>query len=102
MFPLLDGVLAVGLLGLAWAAVMARDALKASVLFIVFTLVLSLAWVRLAAPDIALAEAAIGAGVTGALLIDTVGRIRRRDRQSRDRQGSAEGDDLEQGVDHEG
>ena len=76
---LLDIMLAAGLVWTAWVVVASRDTLKAGVLFIVFTLVLSLAWVRLGAPDIALAEAAIGAGVTGALIIDTVGRIRRRD-----------------------
>jgi multisubunit Na+/H+ antiporter MnhB subunit len=46
--------------------------LRAAVLFIAFGLLMSLAWVRLLAPDIALAEAAIGAGVTGVLLIDAL------------------------------
>jgi len=36
---------------------------------------LSLAWVRLSAPDVALAEAAIGAGLTGALLLAALRRI---------------------------
>ena len=41
----------------------------------------ALAWARLAAPDIGLAEAAIGAGLTGALLLDAYGVLqRRRDR----------------------
>ena len=31
---------------------------------------------RLGAPDVALAEAAIGAGLSGALLLDTVGHLR--------------------------
>ena len=47
-------------------------------LFIVFGLLMSLAWARLAAPDIGLAEAAIGAGLTGALLLDAYGVLRRR------------------------
>ncbi len=51
---------------------------KAVVLFIAFGLLMALAWVRLAAPDIALAEAAIGAGITGALLLDAVGHMRGR------------------------
>ena len=46
------------------------------VLFIVFGLLMALAWARLAAPDIALAEAAIGAGLSGAMLLDTVGYLR--------------------------
>jgi len=36
---------------------------------------LSLIWLRLGAPDVALAEAAIGAGLTGAILIGTLSRL---------------------------
>jgi multisubunit Na+/H+ antiporter MnhB subunit len=46
--------------------------MRAAVLFILFGLLMSLAWVRLLAPDIALAEAAIGAGITGVLLVDAL------------------------------
>jgi energy-converting hydrogenase B subunit D len=51
----------------------------AVVLFIVFGLLMALAWARLGAPDIALAEAAIGAGLTGALLLDAVGHLRAKE-----------------------
>jgi hypothetical protein len=54
------------------------EALQAVVLFIAFGLLVALAWVRLSAPDIALAEAAIGAGITGALLLDAAGHMRGR------------------------
>jgi len=39
---------------------------------------MALSWARLQAPDIALAEAAIGAGLTGALLLDAYGALQRR------------------------
>jgi uncharacterized MnhB-related membrane protein len=52
---------------------------KSVVLLIAFGLLTALAWVRLAAPDIALAEAAIGAGITGALLLDAAGHLRGRE-----------------------
>ncbi len=64
-----DGLLMLTLLWLAWQALKSPDLFKAVVLFIAFGLVMALAWVRLQAPDIALAEAAIGAGLTGALLL---------------------------------
>jgi multisubunit Na+/H+ antiporter MnhB subunit len=67
---LLDGLLAVGLLWLGWRTLINPDLLQAVVLFIVFGLFMALCWARLAAPDLALAEAAIGAGLTGALLLD--------------------------------
>jgi multisubunit Na+/H+ antiporter MnhB subunit len=71
---LLDGVLAVAVVGLAALALFARERVVAVVLFLVFGLVLALVWARLSAPDVALAEAAIGAGLTGALLLDAVRR----------------------------
>lgn len=67
---------------IVWLAVRALAEVKmfkSVVLFIAFGLLTALAWVRLAAPDIALAEAAIGAGITGALLLDAVGHLRGRE-----------------------
>nr|WP_281353559.1 hydrogen gas-evolving membrane-bound hydrogenase subunit E [Phytoactinopolyspora mesophila] len=49
----------------------------AVVLFLVFGVLLAIVWARLDAPDIALAEAILGGGVTGALLIDAVAVGRR-------------------------
>ncbi|HDP88771.1 MAG TPA: DUF4040 domain-containing protein [Thioalkalivibrio sp.] len=77
-----DLLLAVMLLLTAWRALVAPDPFRATVLFIVFGLLMALAWARLSAPDIALAEAAIGAGLTGALLLDAVGHLRAVRRQS--------------------
>jgi energy-converting hydrogenase B subunit D len=73
-----DLFLALALVWLAWRVLASPDLFKAVVLFIVFGLLMALAWARLDAPDIALAEAAIGAGLTGALLLDTVGQITSR------------------------
>ena len=64
-----DGLLMLALLWLAWRALKSPDLFKAIVLFIAFGLIMALVWVRLQVPDIALAEAAIGAGLTGALLL---------------------------------
>jgi uncharacterized MnhB-related membrane protein len=71
-----DLVLGIGLLSLAWLSLSSADLFKAVVLFIAFGLLLALAWVRLAAPDVALAEAAIGAGLTGGLLMAALARLR--------------------------
>lgn len=71
-----DVLLAVILPVLAWWVLRGPDLFRSVVLFIVFGVLLALVWVRLRAPDVALAEAAIGAGITGALLLDTLGRIR--------------------------
>jgi len=70
-----DAVLGFALLWLAWRALASPDLFRAIVLFIAFGLLMALAWVRLDAPDVALAEAAIGAGLTGALLLTTLARL---------------------------
>ncbi|MBS3956946.1 MAG: DUF4040 domain-containing protein [Clostridiales bacterium] len=73
-----DLVIVSALLWLAFRILAEVKLFKAIVLFIAFGLLVALAWVRLAAPDIALAEAAIGAGITGALLLDAAGHMRGR------------------------
>ena len=73
-----DFLLALSLLWSGWRTLAAPRLDRAIVLFIVFGLLMSLAWARLSAPDIGLAEAAIGAGLTGALLLDAYGVLRPR------------------------
>jgi multisubunit Na+/H+ antiporter MnhB subunit len=65
-----DGLLCLGLLGLAWAAMYSLGLFRSVVLYMVFGLLMAVAWTRLQALDLALAEAIIGAGVTGALLLN--------------------------------
>lgn len=72
---LLDATVAASLVFLAWNSLRAPHLFTAVVLFIAFGLLMALAWVRLDANDIALAEAAIGAGITGALLLDALGHV---------------------------
>ncbi len=68
----LDGLLLISLVSLAWAALASTDERRSVILFMAFGLVLAVAWARLLAPDVALAEAAIGAGLSGALLLAAV------------------------------
>jgi multisubunit Na+/H+ antiporter MnhB subunit len=75
METLLDLLLAAGLVLVAVRAIHAPALFTAVVLYIAFGLLLSLVWVRLGAADLALAEAAIGAGVTGALLLETAAQL---------------------------
>lgn len=70
-----DLLLLAAMLLSAFRAMTVRDLFHAVVLFVVFGLLMALAWARLGAPDIALAEAAIGAGLAGALLLDTLGHL---------------------------
>lgn len=73
-----DLLLGWALLWSAWRTLTTARLDRAIVLFIAFGLLMALAWARLAAPDIGLAEAAIGAGLAGALLLDAYGALRQR------------------------
>ena len=77
--PMID-VLNIGLaaliLGLAVWTIVAREASAAVVGFIAYGLLLTLVWVQLQGIDVALTEAAIGGGLTGALLIGAAVRLR--------------------------
>lgn len=65
------------ILGTALAAVAARDVFGSVVFYIVYGLMAAIAWVRLGAVDVALAEAAIGAGLTGVLVVGASARMAR-------------------------
>ena len=65
------------ILGVAVAAVSGRNVFGGVVFFIVYGLLIAIAWIRLDAIDVALAEAAIGAGLTGILLVGATARLRR-------------------------
>lgn len=81
------------LIALAIAALTSREPRRGVILFIVFGLLLSLVWARLRAPDLAIAEAAIGAGLAGALLLAAARRASRQhsssDQDSSDPRGGA-------------
>jgi multisubunit Na+/H+ antiporter MnhB subunit len=65
-----DWMLALALVLTAAGILLGRDLFRSIVLFMLFGLLLTLAWCRLDAVDVALAEAGIGAGLTGAILLN--------------------------------
>jgi len=71
-----DAILVATVLAVAGWTIAAREAFAAVVGFVAYGLLLALVWVRLAAPDVALTEAAIGGGVTGVLLLGAAARLR--------------------------
>ena len=80
---LFDLTLTVTLVWLALRLLSTEDIFMAVVLLISFGLLLALAWVRLNAPDMALAEAALGAGLTGPLFLAALRRMERLHRRER-------------------
>ena len=75
LLSVLDVGLGAIVLGVAAWTVLTRDTFAAVVGFVVYGLLVSIVWVRLYAPDVALTEAAIGSGVTGVLLVTAGTRL---------------------------
>jgi len=79
MLQIFDWILLLVILALAWRSLNDRDLFRAAIQFIALGLLIAVAWVRLRAPDVALAEAAVGSGLTGALILSALVRMRKRD-----------------------
>ncbi|WP_270939212.1 Na(+)/H(+) antiporter subunit B, partial [Falsiroseomonas oryzae] len=73
---LLDGAIALLVLAAAVWTLAAPSVFGGVVGFVAFGLLLTLAWARLGAVDVALTEAAIGAGATGLILLVAAVRLR--------------------------
>lgn len=75
--------LAILILALAAWTIVARDTFSAVVGFVAYGLLLALVWVQLHGVDVALTEAALGSGLTGALLLYAAARLRATEREVR-------------------
>lgn len=79
----MDWTLNILLLGLllttAVSVIVIRDLLAAAVVFGAYSLVMAILWTQLRAPDLALTEAAVGAGVTTVLFIITIYKTLRKE-----------------------
>ena len=75
-----DIVLLVLLISCALTVIRTKDLLATAIIFSTYSLVLCLLWQHRGAPDVALTEAAVGAGVTSVLFLVTVSRTTRRER----------------------
>ena len=76
MIELLNAGVAVLILALAIFIILARELFAAAVAFVAYGLLITLLWVQLHGADVALIEAAIGGGLSGALVIGTARRLR--------------------------
>jgi len=75
-----DAVMLALLIATAVTVARARDLLAAVVIFSMYSLTLCLVWQHRGAPDVAMTEAAVGAGVTSVLFLITIARTTRREK----------------------
>ncbi len=75
-----DILLLLYLVAAALVVAQAKDLLAASIVFSSYGLALCLLWQYRGAPDVAMAEAAVGAGITTVLFLVAIGRTTRREK----------------------
>lgn len=80
MSKIFDVTLIALLIACALAVIRTKDLLAATIIFSTYSLVMCLIWQHRGAPDVAMTEAAVGAGVTTVLFLATIGRTTRRER----------------------
>lgn len=72
-----EGILLVFLIVCAAAVSFTKEIISAIVIFMSYSVVMSIVWLLLESPDLALIEAAVGAGITSVLFFLTVKRIKK-------------------------
>lgn len=77
---LFNVILIVFLIVSAIAVERTKDLLGAVIIFTAYSLVMSLLWLLLRAPDVAMTEAAIGAGITTILFVAVISRTGRMEK----------------------
>ena len=68
-------ILLVFLLVCAVAVSLSKNLLNSIIVYMSFSLIMSVIWILLESPDLAITEAAVGAGVTSILFIITLKKI---------------------------
>ena len=75
-----DIVLLLLLVATALAVARLKDLLAATVVFSTYSLAMCLLWLHRGSPDVAMTEAAVGAGVTTVLFLIAISRTTRREK----------------------
>ena len=75
MMSIIEWLLLIFLIVCAVAVSITKNLLNAVIIFMSYSLVMSVIWVLLRSPDLAITEAAVGAGVTSVLFFLALRRI---------------------------
>ena len=90
LVEILKIILLITLIGCSVAVNLTPSLLQAVVIFMSYSSIMCILWILMESPDLAITEAAVGAGVSGILFLVTLKKIRRGD--------SAEPGDIEDDV----
>ena len=78
---ILNGMLLLFILVCAAAVSRTKSLLSAVIIFMAQGLAVSVVWILLRSPDLAITEAAVGAGISGTLFLMTLKKLRSEDRK---------------------
>ncbi len=67
----------------AIAVNLTRDLLQAVIIFMSYSSIMCILWILMESPDLAITEAAVGAGVSGILFLMTLKKVRQEDPDER-------------------
>ncbi len=73
------------------AACVSKNLMVSLIIFMAYSVIMSVIWILLQAPDLAVTEAAVGAGISGILLFITLKKLRdfRKKAQDEDEENDA-------------
>ena len=83
---LFEIILLICLIVCAVSVAFTKDLLTSIVIFMSYSLIMCVIWILLQSPDLAITEAAVGAGVTSILFFITLKKIRAIRKEERDEQ----------------
>lgn len=83
---LFEVILLISLIVCAISVAFTKDLLTSIIIFMSYSLIMCVIWVLLQSPDLAITEAAVGAGVTSILFFVTLKKIRAIGREEQDEQ----------------
>ena len=75
MLKIFETILLLGLVMCAIAVSFSKNLLNSILIFMSYSLMMSVIWILLESPDLAITEAAVGAGVTSLLFFVTLKKI---------------------------
>ena len=84
MIKIFETILLFGLVACAIAVSSSKKVMNSILLFMSYSLMMSIIWILLESPDLAITEAAVGAGVTSLLFFVTLKKIRAMEEDVKD------------------
>ncbi len=79
-------ILLLGLIVCSISVSLTKDLLTSIIIFMSYSLIMCVIWVLLQSPDLAITEAAVGAGVTSILFFITLKKIKAIQKEGQDEQ----------------